>query len=1453
MQMNTQTISNKYVITEISNLKIEHDNEPYILIDMSGSTACSIRLRDKQQYDFKEPQSVLDMERALAYTTMKKMGVEKAHILFWDSHNKWIEIDGQSRADAVDISFLLTDKSNTGGSTYLCQALQSLSFETVKQINDVYIFTDGELNDPNSSLSKELQRLFQNNVNIHIYTVDNNDSDYLDADCNIGNKLFSSVRDMNMTSNIFEFVLHNERHGFDNGFQNFYNPNIPHDHVLFKQYILHKNDVAGLVKLLSGLNLPEMTNSEMKKIMYDLSKTVYKMTQNKSITLVNEIVSLICKAFDNTDVKDTIFDTLVNNTADIKAGNVQTYHEYRNAKVNRNEKAQLSIFDNVKKSISPIGSTFVSFPIKLNDGNEMLFTVDDKDVNENLSVRNKVFANGCFKFQGHNIPILPASTVNLSNPEVISCVRRWVFSVYFQLKPTCNSEDMVLYQFLIDMLCIYLSNVSDNIKQTYVELARVMLGEKRDNSDIAEYDFLLANKPALVYGGEKAYYNLMKRCKEINGISNVTTNTLWYGILIALNDDRLLAFHKQHVQTGLKYDSIRNIVNNAVNFNCNENSEILNYIKLHITKSYNTKQLNNVSNNLEYTCYITMDSTAESGGYKIKEHELAPNIVCRPRYVIKKEIFEAMEEEYKVCPICHADLSDPSDNMYIFVPPQKNEDVDENDKINDPIVDEPALKCNMHEVVSIPDDMTQSIDDVDLKEIDTLNFDTISYEFDKPTINDTLNSRRIAITKSADFKTMMGYRYPFIEKMSFKNLMIGGGFCRSILLKQKAKDIDFFFFSDDGDSQLKNNEDYVKCFRNALNELTTAIYEHYSEIDKNIEEKFGENAIKHNIKFMVMFKPLFNVFEVICIKDPKHFIDDEFSLKYFDKYKFNSMNPLNKHVQINAKDGVVTTDDKNFIDNELNSLTKDMLSNYFEDNDKSGVSMLHRFQFVLAKYNTKLDVLNNFDMYPSRLCYDGNKVYMTSKAHFAYKYMVNVLCEKGYSNMFDSRVSKYFSYGFSIVMPSLDIAKIPEPKNRIVLNDLKFNIHNICNNNITVEHDSNMEEKLKSNAKLERHCKEKGISLYKSAMFCSLVSVCRYVEANGLDYLFTNKPIDAIVDDNVEFKFHGRNLETNFVNWIVSRIYNYDWYGSLRKTNNVDTCTFADKIETALNAINKMPDSGKIVIYGSNKVSGYCNAFKVENGIAFVGPSSKMLAKLYMEKNPKYKWLTQELNAITGVRQFICRESFDKVNPEYAYEILLENKYYKPYLDIEWTFESQEELNSYDEVKFLAELRTDIVSVFKNRYDLDITREEILILSAHADNLKSYHVIVNAKEGKKKILFEKNQRNANNSAYSFCYYMMKKSPEYVDKLDWRVYTTDREFRMPFAFKSLSDKRQFTPIKYGEHGIADTKSYLVTSYNASKIKLIECDEIRSCEFIEKKNRQRKIKRTLPDSLPANKTD
>ena len=69
-----------------------------------------------------------------------------------------------------------------------------------------------------------------------------------------------------MTKNIYEFVCHNEFHGIDNGFKNYYNPPVPKDHVLFRDFIINKNDIIGLIKILVSLNMSIMSSNELNKV-----------------------------------------------------------------------------------------------------------------------------------------------------------------------------------------------------------------------------------------------------------------------------------------------------------------------------------------------------------------------------------------------------------------------------------------------------------------------------------------------------------------------------------------------------------------------------------------------------------------------------------------------------------------------------------------------------------------------------------------------------------------------------------------------------------------------------------------------------------------------------------------------------------------------------------------------------------------------------------------------------------------------------------------------------------------------------------------------------------------------------------------------------------------------------------------------------------------------------------
>lgn len=177
--------------------------------------------------------------------------------------------------------------------------------------------------------------------------------------------------------------------------------------------------------------------------------------------------------------------------------------------------------------------------------------------------------------------------------------------------------------------------------------------------------------------------------------------------------------------------------------------------------------------------------------------------------------------------------------------------------------------------------------------------------------------------------------------------------------------------------------------------------------------------------------------------------------------------------------------------------------------------MLYRFQFILCKYESKFSVTQSFDMFPSKVIFDGQRVHFTPKSIMAYKYMINEIMLDGGSDIFKHRVSKYFKYGFSIVFPPTDRLWYSEShENTYNYADsmysgpnenkgpISFQVRRIRNNQIIIAHNSNIEKMLERNEELEQQCLDNSKALYVSTLFCSFVSILRYVEINGIDYAF---------------------------------------------------------------------------------------------------------------------------------------------------------------------------------------------------------------------------------------------------------------------------------------------------------------------------------------------------------------
>ena len=89
---------------------------------------------------------------------------------------------------------------------------------------------------------------------------------------------------------------------------------------------------------------------------------------------------------------------------------------------------------------------------------------------------------------------------------------------------------------------------------------------------------------------------------------------------------------------------------------------------------------------------------------------------------------------------------------------------------------------------------------------------------------------------------------------------------------------------------------------------------------------------------------------------------------------------------------------KNSINNDTDLKQINAINESEDDdvvNSTADVTTMHKFQFILRKQKSVVDLLNDFDMHLTQFfAYNGIQLYMTQKSYFAYKYMVKCIITK---------------------------------------------------------------------------------------------------------------------------------------------------------------------------------------------------------------------------------------------------------------------------------------------------------------------------------------------------------------------------------------------------------------------------------------------------------------------------
>jgi hypothetical protein len=1144
---------------EFEQLKIVYDNCPIVLIDCSGSTSSNMFLRKKvlsnnsqptnpninpesdsdtdTDSDFEEQEfqtkqiNVLDYQLEVAKKHFESIGISSVYLMFWNSSLSIYSME------PTTVSSLDTIKKSPAGGTNLKPALKGIpqNWMENKSTCDIYIYTDGEISDGKSA-GEQIKKLFESNVRIYITTVEPNNSNYVNGDCQAGNSIYEAIQSNNLMGRVKKFSSYNKKY-VGEPFVSFDNPDVGPSYAPFRGKCFRVDKTWEFVNHLENVIKEEsVSDDQLLKLAHELTMTLYYLTKDRSLIMKHQIVNMFSDLFSSYSVYRDVRKLFLEEIDNHSKGKSTTFQAYKNNREKMFEQAQLSLYSNVKKSIChKPNSNFISFITSTEDPSNPDFVIkaSDESVCENITLSDKTYSNSAVKINSgsspYHIPMLPTS-ITLDHDMYDQCIRQWIRANYGKKYKLNPASDFIQYYVLGDVLRVVLSEVSEETKQAYMSIASVMMDRKRFGTDTTEYTYLLSNPPAPVTNITDDKINwifnrAMFHCKMTKMIQiqnddgtsyekkapNCEPMTWWYAFVKCLGDHVLAKAQLPYCLEDMKKDNVTD-------------DNILDWVK---SKMQPIKEYTHSANakTWEYLCYITWEDTSGTGGWTVPAHQINSKYVCSPKFVLSEQAYQSMATESHIkCPICYKPLES---NTFVKVKSFQELENEANQKQQQvmPSLNEPYYNSSSFEKVEIIPEMycKEGPSDNKLKFMDSCSFDSVAYTIQKPYFQEAIGSRSIEVRTQEEFNNSVTHRYPFLNKLDWTGVCLAGGFCRSILLRQRLKDLDFFLYGENHETN-------------------------FSRVLKQILTLFKESDDK--MKFLIMYKHQFNVFEVVCVHDPNDFFKDHYRLDNFKNYDFKSLHRFDQYTIIEPETGKVyrkrNKRGREMEVDEDSQIMKDLesrdFSNYFEDGDVSGVRMKYRLQFVLTRNKSIENIFDNFDMYPCRVAWDGKTTWFTSKSELAYKYMMNVVNEHNYSTLLEHRLSKYFTYGFSIVMPELDLNQLGG--SYFAIGDLKFNIIQVNQNQILVEHNSNIAEKLESIEKLEKKNLESGKSLYKSSLFCSLVSLLRYVKINDIAYKFTDQV--NVPDEQGSMSFEEADETVQFIDKIDSRIEDHDWYGYYR-------------------------------------------------------------------------------------------------------------------------------------------------------------------------------------------------------------------------------------------------------------------------------------------------------------------
>lgn len=1072
---------------------------PIILIDVSGSTDTNM----------KSDKTIRVYEFEIAKQLIEKYG--SANVVCWSTTAFSLGTISSKDLEGDSLTDIYKRCKKISSGTHLMCGLNLIQNEWLSdKSTELIIITDGEISDSSKHLSAKLNELSGRKIVMKIIAVEVGKKNYLTSQCNVGNALYRMIRENGMTRLVNKFLIYND---LDTEFVNFSNPIVPDEYIPFREYMFHRADFGKFIKyfvqlvneLKTKYPMSQSNDENLKQILHGNDSDIEFDDDKDEEIIKNTDTNKMMYLKLAHDISLSIYHLTKSKSYQEQVGIIDTFSSiFKDVPVIYTDIRKLML-EEVNNHMTGRATTFTSLKknkyIDIENRNILLMEDTCKSIIDESKFMDNLYKMS-FPIRSTDGITIIRSTDILSSIKIDKSIYRnsgimmdkYVIPVMFKPEDGSVSKRLSAKQWLLMHYgrVLNLSPSNENLYYYFLSDAYSILSLNKDKilSDVRD-----------IY---ESYVNIVLTHKD-DGDSSVIEKLLLdgmvklpYGIFescinyIGLKIKPLTLFYLLTTEFILPLitdgQSKNKIITDLQNFCLND-----------VRSDFGLDQ--NIDVNWQ-TAYDQFNSLLSVSANKLniidvvgttkfirRSHKInGTDIECASRVV---------EIPTNICEICGSD--------------------------SDLIIVKPKLTSN---TISFPNDKKQFFFDTtkhinlgmldgekkgDMLIIpDVYILENDSVQLSNMMIVDPISSSAMRIRNKDEFNTLVSHKYPFIKELDMSNIALCGGFVRAVLLKQQMKDFDFFFYG---------IQDYNTRFHKLVTDLVKNVRKHDPEL-----------------KFGMFFKPMFNVFEIVAFKDPSNHINEEFTLDNFDKYDFLNLRKYNREEMLDENDKY-----------------------YFEDNDEKGIKMIYRFQFILCRYNSIFDIIHSFDMFPSKVAYDGETVYFTEKSLMAYRFMINEICYDGGSDLFKHRLSKYFKYGFSIVFP---------PNNREWRKDdfdnkynhgmtsatnenvgpLTFKVRNMLDNIIYINHNSNIEKMLERNEQLEKDAMDKGKALYISSLFCSFVSLLRYVKINGINYIFPQyKPEDVDINlplEGEEFVFKTGKVKIDFIDIIATLYNNRDWYNT---------------------------------------------------------------------------------------------------------------------------------------------------------------------------------------------------------------------------------------------------------------------------------------------------------------------